>query len=466
MAAQNRSLFAAKCLVETAIAIYVRGYSLDDIKLGITLATITTQDPLKPVMLDVLLTWTAVIMMTLRAVGVPLLPEGTARQAKRAEASSASQQAEQEDRMTQSLEFFVKSCIDKYLGGMTLFKLQLQQSMQGQPEGDPEAQGQSPTVAVLQQNFRLAIITLEVVKALRLTTTVSLRGKQEKARAEEEEEEEREKEEEISTPGQGFGPVGFIDGFLDACKAPAPDMQGSARTEAVRDAAIRLLIAFNGAVMGYLRSAKAFVEELYKCYTAGWTAEEIFNTLHDEEFAQSGGVAQFNIVNSPGGRHITATLFARWVSLSYMTLVQLGVGHPGARDQSGWAWIGNMSSSNTNDGPSGGAGGLEAHAISDFVINTLRNAVASDEESGGDEEARDAGGRRGVRQLTEDEIMGRNDDIVDEEESHEGFGGKFEDPSLLRTSSFALILSQEISLVRLTRLVMLQKRDMMVARSL
>ena len=391
-------------------------------------------------------------MMTCRAVGVPLLPEGEAREAKRGKA----RQEEQEDRMTQSLEFFVKSCIDRFLNGTTLFTLQLQQSMQGAVEGDPEAAGMSPTVAVLQQNTRLAIITLEVIKALGLKTSISLKvPSQEKS-----EDEENDEESDVrSAVPSAFGAVGYIDGFLDASKAPAPGMQGPSRKEAVRDASIRLLISFNGAVMGYLRSAKSFIEELYSCYSAGWTAEEIFNSLHDEEFAQSGGVARFNMVGASGNMNVTATLFARWVSLCYMALVQLGVEHPGAMDQSGWAWIENLSSPSASEGPSGASGGLAAHAMSEFVSHTLRNAVLSDEESGGDEEARNAGGRRGVRGVENEESSAVPEEEAEEEVELEGFGGKFEDPSLLRTSSFALILSQEISMVRLTRLLMLQKRD-------
>jgi hypothetical protein len=34
---------------------------------------------------------------------------------------------------------------------------------------------------------------------------------------------------------------------------------------------------------------------------------------------------------------------------------------------------------------------------------------------------------------------------------HDGFSIKFEDPDLMRTSAFALVLSQQISLVDLTR---------------
>lgn len=458
MASQNRSLFAAKCLVETLIAIYQRGFTLDEIKMDVTLATLASADPFKPIMMDVLLTWTAVVMMTLRAVGVPLLPEGEARVARRAASDSEdADSAEHEDRMTQGLEFFVNSCVERYQSGTDLFRLQLQQSMQGPLQVDSnDAAGESPTVAVLQQNTRLSIITLEVVKNLGVPTAVPLRP-----------DGDADADAAAASTSRGPGePVGFIAAFIDADKAPAPGLTGPQRAAALRSAGVRALVGFNGAVLGYLRSAKDFVREVAAAYAAGWTAEELFTAVHDEEFAQSGGVTRFNLANAPGGKHISATLFARWVSLIYMTLAQLAVPRPGADTEApGWAWVPAMSGG-SEDVPSG----IEAHGVADFVASTLRNAVLSDEESGGDEEARDAGGRRGVRENQANmppmdgyEALGSVSD-AEEESAGAGFATTaFEDPKLMQTSSFALILSQEISLVRLTRLVVLQQRSMEAA---
>jgi len=48
--------------------------------------------------------------------------------------------------------------------------------------------------------------------------------------------------------------------------------------------------------------------------------------------------------------------------------------------------------------------------------------------------------------------------FVQEGSPIEGFAGTgFEDPSLLQTSSFALVMSQQISLIRLTRIFVLQQ---------
>lgn len=51
----------------------------------------------------------------------------------------------------------------------------------------------------------------------------------------------------------------------------------------------------------------------------------------------------------------------RWLSAVYMTMAQLGVARPGADGRDGWAWAGSGTTS-------------EAHAIAEFVTNTLRAA--------------------------------------------------------------------------------------------
>jgi hypothetical protein len=455
---------------------------LDNIKLDVTLATLTTSgEPLRPLMLDILLTWTAVVMMTLQTIGVPLLPEGEARAAQRAQqqdtvAKNDDELAEHEDRMSQALEFFVKDCVRRFKTGTNLFKLQLQQSMQGPIMGEsPESAGRSQAVEMMQQNSRLAIITLELVKSSGLPTKMSLEvqplemekeakkiSENEGQVNEETDGESGDEEEDVVQNRKNTMPpthISYIDGFVDPTKAPCSNLQGTEKNAAIRCAATRLLITFNGAALGYLRSARDFIDQLYACYSAGWTADELFSALHDEEFAQSGGVT-FSIANTPGGKHINAALFARWITLTYMAMAFLGVEHPGASTQSGWAWVEALSGAS---GVSSG-GGLEAHAIAEFVSSTLRIAIQSDEEeSGGNEEARDTGGRNwgGVVQRPIDKGLPPQQslDTIENEESYGAFSVTgIEDPTLMRTSSFAAILSQEISLVRLTRLVVLQKQ--------
>ena len=45
LASQNRSLFASKCLVETVVEMYRRGYTLDGLKIALALATLSSGEP-------------------------------------------------------------------------------------------------------------------------------------------------------------------------------------------------------------------------------------------------------------------------------------------------------------------------------------------------------------------------------------------------------------------------------------
>ena len=397
---------------------------MDDLKISVTLATLNSSDPMKPVIIDVLISWMAVIYMTLRKVELPFLPQGDDRRMKDVASKQAydeEQETQSQDPMAQGLEAFVNLCIERYKDGLDLFRLQLQQSMQPENPEDPEAGGLSPSVAVLQHNTRLVIITLDVVRRMGYTlnknTSEPVQGSSD------------------GNSGQEILPIGFITDFLN--RPPRTEQH----QQEVRNAAIRLLVCFNGAALGYLRSAKAFVNECFKSYLQGWTADELFSALQDEEFAQSGGVTRFGVANVPGGKHVSAALFARWLSIAFITLAQLGIRHPGATEQVGWGWVCSIAPGNEQ------VGALEAHGVADFVSSTLRLATMSDEDSDeGDEESRNAGGRRhpGPRNA--------------EDDASEAFlATGFEDPSLLKTSSFALVLSQQISLVRLTRLMVLQR---------
>lgn len=75
LACQNRSLFASKCLVETLLEFYKRGYTIDEMKLALTLASLTTGSPAPQIMQDVMLAWTSTVMLTMETVGVEMYDE-------------------------------------------------------------------------------------------------------------------------------------------------------------------------------------------------------------------------------------------------------------------------------------------------------------------------------------------------------------------------------------------------------
>lgn len=356
LASQNRSLFASKCLVETVIEMYRRGYTLDGLKIALALATLSSGEPAPPVMVDIMLTWTSVIHLTLKEIGLEKYSNISS------ELEEESRMSDESMRMVEGLKGIVVHWVQQFLEGMDLFRLQLQQSMQGGSDGGMETGGQSQFVNVMQQNSRLVVITLEVVRGLQLPTLKELPFPASSAR-------EESGADVVKPP---VANIGFIKGQLNS---PADALAGDPLkiqdySNDLRSAAVRLLIAFNGAALGYQRSAKYFVKTAAYSYVSGWTADEIFLALRDEEFAQSGGMMNgIKVARPPGGNNVSATLFARWLSIIYMTMAQLGIAHPKASESSGWAWVCALDSIDENES----SGPLEAHGVSDFVSHTLRN---------------------------------------------------------------------------------------------
>ena len=74
-----------------------------------------------------------------------------------------SQQATQQ---TKGLHKFVKQIVQMYGSGFTSRKMLLQQSLAGQDK----SKGVSPSVISMQQNTRLAVLTLQVMSACKLQT--------------------------------------------------------------------------------------------------------------------------------------------------------------------------------------------------------------------------------------------------------------------------------------------------------
>lgn len=54
--------------------------------------------------------------------------------------------------------------------------------------------------------------------------------------------------------------------------------------------AVRLLIAFMGAVLGSRYSLSRFAQVALATYAEGWGAPEVFGQLRDEDFLASGGL--------------------------------------------------------------------------------------------------------------------------------------------------------------------------------
>ncbi|GAB4814423.1 hypothetical protein N2152v2_001469 [Parachlorella kessleri] len=526
-ASQSKALFAAKCLVETVVQMYRAGYTLDDVKLSISLGGLEYGGQLlSPLHEDLLLSWVAIVMMTLKQVGVPLSNEGAARLQTR---GGSGELTEGSSRMTRGMQNFVKQIFTLYLNGTDLYRLQLAQSMAGNApkmEGGEGGEGPSPAMQIMQQNTRLVIITLEVVKGMGLPTEVALTqspapsagpaaaaaaaagssASASEAGAAEEEGSDSEDAEDADAPSSSissspfgqFGPVGYIPSFLPpahgslrvpgaavasiaASAHPARSsgsssdgggssnckVEGAAGTgesvslqEQQRAAAVRLLIGFMGAAMGWLYSTWDFIDSVADCYQLGWTADELFTQLKDEEFAQSGGVLPVGVAGMGSPQQISASLFANWLSLVYMTMAQLGVPHPGAGEQLGWAWVASVPEDEAL-----GPAELQAQGIAGFVSKALEREAQREAQqaaaAGTADAAATAGGTAGRS------AAGGGASLSDDEappgwtaaaeapahrlsQQQQGFA-VIEDPDLAKTSGFALLLSQQLSLVQMTR---------------
>ncbi|PNH04456.1 hypothetical protein TSOC_009377, partial [Tetrabaena socialis] len=187
-----------------------------------------------------------------------------------------------------------------------------------------------------------------------------------------------------------------------AAAGPGPGSAAGAAAAAggcpPRGLSVRLLMSFMGAVLGSGWSLGKFVEGVRVAYDQGLAADELFSLLDEREFAQSGGLlpiatpaptpdqpdastsdpaapARFSTPATGGGaappspppppQQITKALLSSWISLSYMTLAQVGVPYPEANSRLGWAWA-------------GFGGPEEALGMNDFVGNVLRGMAGQE----------------------------------------------------------------------------------------
>ncbi|KAL3152752.1 hypothetical protein ABBQ38_012339 [Trebouxia sp. C0009 RCD-2024] len=169
-----------------------------------------------------------------------------------------------------------------------------------------------------------------------------------------------------TSPHQILSPTGYILGFVHAKPAHSisPPMQtagsepqSSERSSAespsesslrnqeeggARSAAVQLLLGFMGALQASQYAVESFVSSAVCHYRHGWSVQQLFDELQLEEFAQTGGLLPTDpriqaATDTPA--HLTAELFARWLSTAFMTLAVMGVPHPQAPQAAGWAWV-------------------------------------------------------------------------------------------------------------------------------
>eukprot|EP00884_Botryococcus_braunii_P013465 jgi/Botrbrau1/22119/Bobra.0206s0043.1 len=209
-----------------------------------------------------------------------------------------------------------------------------------------------------------------------------------------------------------------------------------------RAAALRLLVAYLGALDESLYSARAFVAEALHCYRRGWSVSELFAELRVEEFIQGGGILPLGATSPSETQQLSMRVFALWLSITYMSFVQLGVSFSGDMSQLGWAWVEGLQA------------GVEAHSLADLVSSTLcldAQAEAADSSAG-------ASGSFWATQEQEEDasldtarhVSGRQ--AVAGADTDAAFSMVMvQDPELAKTSSTFALVQQQVGLIRIAR---------------
>lgn len=140
-----------------------------------TMALETGNTLLSPIDQDLLLSWVALVLMTLQETGVPVEPG--------APPSPPRTTTEEGFHMSEGMRGFVRHIIQQYCEqGLTFARLQTTQSI-------ANVEGDSPSVRAMQQNTRLVVITLEVLRDNHVATAMPIMFREDGAAEEGEENE-------------------------------------------------------------------------------------------------------------------------------------------------------------------------------------------------------------------------------------------------------------------------------------
>ncbi|KAG2490115.1 hypothetical protein HYH03_011421 [Edaphochlamys debaryana] len=480
-AAANRSLFAAQCLVEALVELYREGRSFEELQLMLRLATQGAaararaaasaaasgaeaeagtggEEVVQPPLLqsqdeDVLASWVALVFLTLDELGVPRDLVSSASDSSAPTSYSGAGPAisvagpgggggkSEGSTYLRGMLGYVRQTLGMYDEGQSLTAVA---GLQGLVQQSSNA-ASSPFLLLMQQYTRLVLLTVEVVAAAGLATERPLRPA-----------------EAVSVRSSGY-----VGAFSGSCNdvAAALDADASAQQQQPcpsRGLAVRMLIAFMGAVLGSTWSLDKFVEAIRVAYDQGVAADELFAELDEREFAQSGGLLPISSQPPAAGssqlpvapqHEITKTLLSSWISLSYMTLAQLAVPYPSAGEKLGWAWA-------------GFGDPIEAIGMNDFVGNVIRQMAGGDPRTtpapppppdmvaqnlgpaGGEEEEEEEGASEG-----EEEPAGKGLEQLSKERRPRRSGPgspllRVQDDSLSSTSTAFRVLSQQVTLVQ------------------
>ncbi|KAL0044024.1 hypothetical protein WJX82_003319 [Trebouxia sp. C0006] len=428
-ASQNRSLLAAECLIETVVEMYRRGMQLDSLQFALSMATLQSGSTLLSEQeLDILTARCGIIMLTLHEVGCAVYPKAQGNSEPVQHKQQEEPLNEQSKRLTRGLGRFVQQIVNMYKSGFDSRRMLLQQSLAGVQGGEPGDQGEeSPSVVTMQQNTRLVVLTLEMIQHSSIPITSPLQS---------------------TSPQENYS-SSDSDRCLDKRKKVGLDRSQMLQ----RPLKQQDLIALVHSLLNQANPYRTLAEFMY--YREGWTAQQLFDQLIQDEFVQTGGLLPLN-PRIKGGRdtppHLTAELFARWLSTAYMTLAVMGVPHPHASQQLGWAWVTLPLPPHTSSPLSPSQNSLQAHRLAEIVANKLRLEEEEDYRRQGQQlEEEVSESAKAMRDISAFQLMTQSDGDQAQEQYV-----VLEDPALQHTSTGYNVVVQQLELVLLTRAAVMQ----------
>ncbi|GMH38596.1 hypothetical protein BSKO_06480 [Bryopsis sp. KO-2023] len=415
-ACQSQSLFAATCLVEIVIEIYRQGFTSKELEVSLAVRGFELgSNILSEHGRAVLVSWASLIMLTLWRSGVK--PRGGEENTP-----TDAQQVLGLSQDSLGMLGYVDQTIKLAEEGMNLEKLKTMQAEDPRP---------SPSGRFMQQN------TLLIILALEIATIQGLIQKGTPAEA---------------PPPQTstYSPTGFLHAAIIEPRRSRVESsteekvlvqgfeQDWGEVERVRALAVQLLLSFTGGVLGSEVCLIFFVDCVMGVYESGLAAREVLSQLDRHEFEQTGGLLPIFDDADGGKKGSTGQLFARWLSVVYMTLALLGAPRAGGSAVEGWAWA------ETVDEESGS---IEAASISNLVANTLNRLQ---QESGdGDPEEMTLAGRLKDKPEVAEKLPAYREEALSKQGAGEFSTVAMEDTSLRDTSSSTVFFQQIITLVDL-----------------
>jgi len=384
-ASKAGSLFALEQVIAAAVEAFAAGYSMDDIKNEVTLLAMSIGPAnFTPMEQDVVVSRVCLVMSTLTELGL-VAPEGGGL-------------PDREDRTYSGLRSFAAKTLARVSEGFTLQRVLLTQQMTPEEE-------RSPVVLLMQENTRVVLLTLQVSQKIRTAQIVG----------------------------------DFVTGEEGAeAQVPMPEPAGPSVVDEdnPRSAAIRLLLAFIGIILGLPTSLRSFVDEAHAAYRKGWSAQLLVDQLEEDEFVQTRGIVP-TVAGSDLelAEKINGVLIARFLSLVYMTWAYAGVEFPGAKTMQGWAWP-------TVLGMPTDA--VEANNWGDFVLKTMKKEAMNAAAQAG------AAGESGTRQVAEGSAR-RESRAASKGSAVQGGGSPgivaLPDPSLVQTSPTLALMKRQTAII-------------------